>query len=102
MQHGTTVSSVVPPTTVPALPLPPPTPAATPPTYHNHTVQPTTQPIQPHHIVPQQTLVHVEAAAQQTTSQNQPVEFNHAINYVNKIKVELDSINILTIYFKAY
>lgn len=36
-----------------------------------------------------QALSHVETGIPHHQPQNQPVEFNHAINYVNKIKVSL-------------
>ncbi|XKL59158.1 hypothetical protein PGB90_000174 [Kerria lacca] len=39
------------------------------------------------HLAVSQALIHVESGmANQPIPQNQPVEFNHAINYVNKIK----------------
>lgn len=43
-----------------------------------------------------QALSHVETGIVHHPPQNQPVEFNHAINYVNKIKVShFHSYNII-------
>ncbi|XP_054279983.1 paired amphipathic helix protein Sin3b isoform X2 [Macrosteles quadrilineatus] len=76
VSHGSTTAAVVPP-------LPPPVPATTPPHFPNHTTTNITQ-VQAHQAV-SQALSHVDNA-QPPTPSSQPVEFNHAINYVNKIK----------------
>lgn len=92
-QHAGAVNTApthVTPCTAPTVPPPAPVQVPAPPHYTNHTATPSQvtagmQQVQPHPTV-SQTLSHVETAPQQPTPQNQPVEFNHAINYVNKIK----------------
>ncbi|KAG8324934.1 Paired amphipathic helix protein Sin3a [Homalodisca vitripennis] len=69
--------AVVPPTPHP------PVPSTPPPHFTNHTTPSITQ-VQAHQAV-SQALSHVESS-QTPSPQSQPVEFNHAINYVNKIK----------------
>lgn len=59
---------------------------ATPVSITNSITSPKFTPSQAHQAV-SQALIHVESGlANQPIPQNQPVEFNHAINYVNKIK----------------
>lgn len=61
-----------------------PVASTTPPHFSNHTTATITE-VQAHQAV-SQALSHVDSS-QPPTPQSQPVEFNHAINYVNKIKV---------------
>uniref|UniRef100_A0A1B6LK83 Paired amphipathic helix protein Sin3a n=1 Tax=Graphocephala atropunctata TaxID=36148 RepID=A0A1B6LK83_9HEMI len=69
--------AVIPPTP------PPPVPSTPPPHLVTHPTPAITQ-VQAHQAV-SQALSHVDSS-QPLTPQSQPVEFNHAINYVNKIK----------------
>ncbi|KAM8974419.1 paired amphipathic helix protein Sin3a isoform 2-T2 [Pelodytes ibericus] len=92
-------STQAPPPPPPVHPTPPPAPAKiskpvpaqthTPTNQQNTPIQypsPRSPPAQPHTPGPLAHATPAAAAATPTMQNNQPVEFNHAINYVNKIK----------------
>ncbi|XP_072258271.1 paired amphipathic helix protein Sin3a isoform X3 [Pyxicephalus adspersus] len=95
----TPVSKVPPPSQLNTQAAPPPTPgksnkpvapqAHTPTSQQSAPIQypsPRSPPAQPHTPGPLAHATPTSAAATPTMPNNQPVEFNHAINYVNKIK----------------